>query len=123
MIVLGHEGHALQVPGTQSRESLTRLELQVDLVADEAVQSVDLRAIVGDEPNPTIHQPPRWQYLGASCSEGQNRQQGRRKRHRPSSVHHIYATHGAALSFAEPGSGNTSGSVPISSTLKPSGFQ
>ena len=47
MIVLRHEGDALDVTGAKTHEGLAGLELQIRLIADEARQSVDLIRAVG----------------------------------------------------------------------------
>src|SRR6185437_10540584 len=54
MIVLTDERQSLQVAGTQAGENLAGFELQIDLIADEAAQFVDLLAIVGGRPNPAV---------------------------------------------------------------------
>src|SRR5579872_3144916 len=54
MIVLGDEGNPLDVAGGETDEVLPRLELQIDLIANEAVEPIHLFGVVSRDSNPRI---------------------------------------------------------------------
>src|SRR5882757_9113157 len=54
MIVLADEGQSFRIARAEAGEGLAGLELEIDLVADEAVQLVNLVTVVGGNPNAAV---------------------------------------------------------------------
>ena len=126
MIVLGGEAEAAQVPGTESHEALAGLELEIDLVADVSLETVDLvGGIRGDaQPRISVRRRP-------AATEGARHEQQRAggERKNPSTGPESFtraATHDAHRPhplLPDAGCPSTSGSEVSSTILKPSGFQ
>jgi len=64
VIVLAEIGETLHVTGTEANEGFTRLEFQIDLVAHEAAQPVDLLAFISSRANAAIYDSPYGNNLG-----------------------------------------------------------
>ena len=56
VVVLGDERKPREVPRPESHEALTALELEIRLVADEALEPIDLIRAVGRDPDPRIEE-------------------------------------------------------------------
>src|SRR5258706_6963474 len=114
MIFLADEGQALHVAGPEPYERLAGLELQIDLVAHESAQPVNLRAVVSRGANTRIDAAPCWRRLCPCAADQEERRQCSQTR----------ATHRANRRRAHrAASPRTSGSVRKSMILNPSGFQ
>ena len=66
MIVLRHEGNALDVPSAQSHESLAGLKLKVRLITDEPLEPIDLICAIGSTSDARIERATYWKLLRRS---------------------------------------------------------
>src|SRR5229473_8449634 len=58
MIVLADEGQPFQIARAEAGEGLTGLELEIDLVADETAQLVNLVTVIGGDPDTAVDRAP-----------------------------------------------------------------
>src|SRR5258708_7289276 len=115
MIFLAEERQALHVAGPEPHERLAGLELQIDLVAHESAQRVNLCAVVSGNANTRIDAAPRRYRLCPCAAAQEQRRQCSRQTKAADRAERVRA-HRAA-------SPRTSGSVRKSMILNPSGFQ
>src|SRR5258708_1381391 len=116
MIFLAEERQALHVAGPEPHERLAGLELQIDLVAHESAQPINLCAVVGGGANTRIDAATCWCRL-CPCASGQEEE--RRQRTRQTKA----ARRAERVRAHRAASPRTSGSVRKSMILNPSGFQ
>src|SRR6266446_9393113 len=69
MIVLADEGQPFQITRTETSEGLTSLEFEIDLVADEAAQLVNLVTVIGGDPDTAVDQAP-YRHRFRRCRDG-----------------------------------------------------
>src|SRR5258706_10746490 len=69
MIVLADEGQSFRIARAEAGEALAGLELEIDLVADEAVQLVNLVTVVDGNPNAAVDDAPH-RYRLRRCRHG-----------------------------------------------------
>src|ERR1700677_441534 len=80
MIVLTDEGQSFQIARAQARESLSGLELQIDLIAHVAAQPVDLLGVVDRGPYAAVYAALHRHCFGEGCAETQQRAESGRRR-------------------------------------------